>query len=345
MIKVEDIFTTANNSKIKKFTLTNKNNISIDLINYGAAVISFKVPDKNGNIIDIVLSHKTFEQFESSKTYFGTIVGRYANRIKNGKFNINGTVYKLNRNFGNNHTHGGNIGFDKKLWDYEINGDKVVFSLLSEDMDEHYPGNLKVKVSYQLTDENALEICYEAISDKDTIVNLTNHSYFNLNGHNNGHILDHELKINATTIAKSDEDFVPNGEIENIENTIFDFSEFKRIGTNINDALLKNRNGYDHCYNLNINNITEAAIVKSKISGIILTVETTKPALQFYTGNDLHSIEGQKDDCYYKRYSGLCLETQYPPNGINTGKAPVLKASEKYIQRTIYRITMSEDMS
>jgi aldose 1-epimerase len=184
-----------------------------------------------------------------------------------------------------------------------------------------------------------LEIEYEAISDKDTIVNLTNHSYFNLNGHNSGNILEHILRINATEIAKNDEEFIPNGEIQNIENTIFDFTNFKKIGTNINDDILKNRNGYDHCYIINANGLTEAAVVKSEKSGIILTCFTTKPAIQLYTANDLNSMDDQKDGCYYKRYGGLCLETQYPLNGINTGKAPILKANERYLHKTIYNIS------
>ena len=236
---------------ITLYTLTNKNGLKAEIINYGGTVVSLYVPDKNGNMADVVLGYDNLQDYLDRSPFFGCLIGRYANRLEGASFELNGITYTLNKNEGNNQLHGGIKGFDKKVWDARIlPGNALELSLFSPDMDENYPGNLEARVIYRLTDENALEIEYYAAADKDTIVNLTNHSYFNLSGHDSGPGLDHELKIDADFYTPINSECLPTGEILSVKNTPFDFTQFKRIGDGLSDSYdneqMKFGSGYDH---------------------------------------------------------------------------------------------------
>ncbi|MEE2616835.1 MAG: aldose epimerase family protein, partial [Bacteroidota bacterium] len=244
--------TLKNGTVVYKYTLENKIGTKVSIITYGGIITNLKTFNKSGALEDIVLGYNSLEEYTKESPYFGAIVGRYGNRISKGKFSINGKEYNLARNDGQNHLHGGNIGFDKVIWDATTQIDKnsasLILSYTSRDMEEGYPGNLETKVIYTLNNENSIEVLYEAITDKPTIINLTQHSYFNLSGDFSESILDHEVKINANAFLPVDKTLIPTGEIVNVESTPFDFREFKRIGKDID---LKNEqliigNGYDH---------------------------------------------------------------------------------------------------
>lgn len=329
------------------YSLINSKGVKAEISNYGGIVASIYVPDRNGKPEDVVLGYKSLEGFQKQDAYFGAIVGRHANRVEDSVFELNGVSYKLASNDGKNHLHGGKCGFDKKLWDAKTLSDSGKESLelkyLSRDGEENYPGNLEVKVIYTLTDENALVIDYYAETDKDTVVNLTNHSYFNLGGHDSGNALKHELMINADFFTPISNQCIPTGEIKSVKGTPMDFTALRPIGEGIavNDEQIRCGNGYDHNWVLKVSgeNPEKAAELYHPESGRVMEVYTTKPGVQFYSGNFMSGNDKHKDGAIYTNRGGLCLETQYFPNAMKYRHfpSPILKAGELYHHTTIYK--------
>ena len=326
------------------YKLTGKNNMEVEIMSYGGTVVSIKVPDRNGKIADVVLGYYHLDGYLTNSPYFGCIVGRYGNRIANGKFPLEDYQVTLDLNDGPNpnHLHGGLVGFDKVVWDARIIEETTLqFSYLSKDGDQGYPGNLKVEVTYSLTDNQGLKIEYRAETDKTTVVNLTNHAYFNLIG--SGSILDHEVMINADHFTPVNDKLIPTGEIRTVKGTPMDFTNSFKIGARIDqaDQQLQYAGGYDHNWVLNREKegVILGARAVEQVTGRVLEVYTTEPGIQFYTGNFLDgTIKGKNDQIYYKRY-GFCLETQHYPDSPNQPNFPttVLKPGEKYSTTTIYQ--------
>lgn len=343
---------TAEGESVDIFTLCNKSGMVAKITNFGGIVVSLLVPDKNGKLDDVVLGYDKLDGYLKNKggPYFGAIIGRYANRIKNSCFEINGVVYNVAKNEGDNHLHGGVIGFDKVVWQAEIikEQDEVLqLSYTSKDGEEGYPGNLNVKVTYTLTNDNALEINYFAVSDKDTVVNLTNHSYFNLSGHGSGNILKNEVMINADKFTVNDKESIPTGEIRSVNGTPMDFTKRTLIEEKLfseYDQIVFG-NGYDQNWALNVSGEKpeKAAEVFDASSGRIMEVYTTKPGIQLYTGNYIDESQWCKDGAIYGKYSGLCLETQYFPNWLKYKNFPtaILMAGDEYNHTTIYKFSLS----
>jgi aldose 1-epimerase len=338
----------ADQSAIDLFTLTNAQGMEARIMTYGGTVVSLKVPDRAGKMGDVVLGHDTLEGYLKNNPYLGSIIGRYGNRIAKGRFSLGGHAYTLAKNDGGeNHLHGGIRGFDKVVWKAkEIrNKDGVGLALtyLSKDGEEGYPGNLAVTVVYTLTNQNELKIEYSATTDKETVVNLTNHSYFNLAG--SGSILNHEVMINADRFNPVDKGLIPTGELRSVKGTPMDFTTPTAIGARINqqDEQLVLGKGYDHNWVLNrTGDALELAVrVVEPSSGRVMEVHTTEPGVQFYTGNFLDgSIKGKGGHAYEQR-SAFCLETQHFPNSPNQPKFPstVLKPGQKYTSATAYKFS------
>lgn len=330
--------------QVQLFTLSNENGMEVSITNYGGIVTSVRVPDKDGNIENVVLGFDDLEQYKSGHPFFGAIAGRYANRIANGQFELNGEVYELATNDGENHLHGGVEGFDKKVWDAEVNADEnsVALNYLSPDGEEGYPGNLDVTVIYTLTDDNELKIEYEATTDKPTVVNLTNHSYFNLSGDTSQGILDHKLTINADRYTPVDEGLIPTGELRSVEGTPFDFTEAETVGARI-DSIPP---GYDHNFVLNNpdSGIRQIAVVEHEESGRVMEVYTDQPGVQLYTGNFLDGSLTDRQGNPIEQYAALCLETQTFPDSPNKPDFPsaVLNPDEIYQTTTIYQFGIVE---
>ncbi len=333
-------------TRIDVFTLTNSQGLSAKVITYGATLISLKTPDRNGKFADIVLGHKNLENYIKRETnpYFGSTIGRYANRIARGRFVLDGKEFKLSINDGENHLHGGTNGFDRKVWKSEpFREEKAVgvkFTYFSRDGEEGYPGNLTCSVTYRLTEENELILNYFAITDKPTHVNLTNHSYFNLKGEGNGTILDHELLINAEHFTPVDKELIPTGEIKPVKGTPWDFTEPKIIGKYID----KVEGGYDHNFVLKggEKELKLATRLYEPESGRMLEIFTTEPGIQFYSGNFLDGSITGKSGKPYPKYGGLCLETQHFPDSPNKPHFPstVLRPGEKYESLTVYKFSI-----
>ena len=309
---------------VEIYTLKSKA-VEVRIMTYGGIVVSLKAPDKSGKVSDIVLGYDTLEGYLSgNKAYFGAIVGRYANRIAKGRFTVDGVSYQLPTNDGPNALHGGTRGFDKLVWKAKQIPNGVELSHVSPDGDMGYPGTLTARVRYTLQ-ENTLRIEYTATTDKATVVNLTNHSYFNLHGQGNGTILDHELKINASHYTPVDPTLIPTGEIAPVEGTPFDFRKMTTIGARINesDEQLKRAKGYDDNWVLdNQGQFAKAAELYDPSSGRVLQVWTDQPGIQFYTGNFLDgTIKGKNGNVYPYR-SGMCLETQHYPDSPNQKSFP-----------------------
>ena len=338
---------------IRLFTLSNESGVKVDVTNYGATVTSIVVPDREGNMSDVALGYGSVEQYMNAvvRPYFGSIVGRYGNRIAEGRFTIDGKEYQLAINDGPNHLHGGHIGFDKVVWDAKIDDQGgVVFSYLSKDGDQGYPGNLNVSVRYALTEENELLIEYRAETDKATHVNLTNHTYFNLAGEGNGTILDHELRILGEQFTPVDSGLIPTGELKSVKGTPFDFTKAKRIGKDIdkNNQQLKYGGGFDHNWvlseELNEEGLRLAATLYEPDSGRFMEVFTEEPGIQFYSGNFLDGRLTGKSGREYVQRSGLCLETQHYPNSPNQSDFPstLLRPEDVYETRTVYKFSVKE---
>lgn len=328
------------------YTLTNNRGVEVQIMTYGGAVVVLKVPDRNGKIEDVVLGYDNLEGYLKNNPHFGGIIGRYGNRIAKGKFSLNGREYSLARNNGENHLHGGLKGFDAVIWTAkEIRSKDTVglsLSYVSKDGEEGYPGNLSVTVVYTLTENNELKIDYAATTDKDTIVNLTNHSYFNLGGGDS--VLNHEVMINAGRFTPVDAGLIPTGELRSVKGTPMDFTRPTAIGARIDqrDEQLVLGKGYDHNWVLNGKGaLALAARVFEKATGRVMEVYTTEPGVQFYTGNFLDgSIKGKGGKVYPQRY-GFCLETQHFPDSPNKRNFPstVLKPGQKYATTTIYKFS------
>lgn len=331
------------------YTLKNSKGAYAEITNFGGIVVSIFVPDKDGKLEDVVLGYDKLESYEKKGPYFGALIGRYANRIGKARFELNGIEYKVGQNEGENHLHGGFLGFDKKVWAAEIvnkdGNEALELTYFSEDGEEGYPGNLSVKVTYTFTGENELILDYYAVSDKDTVVNLTNHSYFNLSGHASGNILDHKLMIKADKFTVTDKYSIPTGELASVEGTPMDFRKMKPIGRD-NSADFEQivfTKGYDHNWALNTDGeLSEKAceVVDDK-TGRIMEVYTTKPGVQLYTANFLAGEEIGKGGVPYYKNAALCLETQYYPDSVNQMDFPsaVLRAGEEYKHTTVYKFS------
>lgn len=327
--------------QVDLFVLENDNDITIKITNFGGAVTHLLVPDKNGNTGDVVLGFDKLENYLGEHPFMGVIVGRYANRIAHGKFTLNGKEHRLLVNNGPNHLHGGGEGFDKKLWK-ATSGEKngIVFLRLtytSLDLEEGYPGNLITDVTYSLNNENEFIIEYNARSNRDTIINLTNHSYFNLNIQK-GEILDHFLKLDCSAYTPVNEFSIPTGEIKAVKSTPFDFTGEKTIGQDFSQL----GNGYDHNFVIDKDpgEFKWFAKVREEESGRILQVGTTEPGVQLYTANYVKDIEGKNGIVYQPQYA-FCLETQHFPDSPNKPGFPpvILRAGEHYFQKTVYKFS------
>jgi aldose 1-epimerase len=327
------------------YTLTNKNGVEAQITNYGGTVVSLKVPDRNGKLDDVVLGYDNLEGYAAGKAYIGSTVGRYANRIAHAAFTLDGVTYALAKNDGDNHLHG---GFNKRLWTAKDvsgpAGQALELTYLSKDGEESFPGNLSVKVVYALTDKNELKIDYTATTDKDTVLNLTNHAYFNLAGQGNGDILQQQLMITADRFTPVDATSIPTGEIRSVKGTPFDFTTATAIGARIDqeDQQLKLGHGYDHNWVLSSEPraLSLAAQAYDPHSGRMLEVLTTEPGIQFYTGNFLDGIQGRNGKVYNRRYA-FCLETQHFPDSPNHPNFPstVLKPGQRFQSTTVYKFS------
>jgi aldose 1-epimerase len=318
-------------------------------MNYGGIILSIRVPDRKGQLADIVLGHETLEGYIPNPPFLGAVVGRYANRIANGTFTLDGKKYELPKNDGPNTLHGGLKGFDKVTWDGEPLKGKtgVAFSYLSKDGEEGFPGNLKVKVTYTLTDSNELVIDYEAKTDKATPVNLSQHSYFNLAGEGSGDILIHEVMLNADRFTPVDKNLIPTGELRPVKGTPFDFTAPTKIGARIDDSyeqLVLGR-GYDHNWVLNRKSNDKGLVLAARVyeptSGRVLEVSTDQPGVQFYTGNFLDGTVTGKQGHVYKHRYGFCLETQHYPDSPNHPDFPstILETGETFRSQTVFKFS------
>jgi aldose 1-epimerase len=328
------------------YTLTNAKGMTVKITNYGGIVTHLLAPDRNGKIEDIVLGYDSLAGYLKETPYFGALVGRYGNRIAKGKFTLDGKTYTLATNNGPNHLHGGLVGFDKVLWTVADTTAPNVLKLryLSKDGEEGYPGNLSVEVTYTLTDENVLRIDYRAATDQPTVVNLTNHTYFNLTGNTRRDILDHELAIKAGRFVPVDKTLIPAGPLKPVQNTPFDFTTPHKIGERINadDEQIRFGGGYDHCWVFDQpatgTQLATVAEAYEPTSGRTLQVRTTEPAVQFYSGNFLDGTITGKGGVMYKHRYGFCLETEHYPDSPNRPDFPsvVLRPGQEYRTSTEY---------
>jgi len=343
--------TTADGQAVDLYTLTNKNGMEVSITNYGGTVVSLKAPDNQGKMDDIVLGYDKIADYEAGKNYFGAIIGRYGNRIGKAKFSIGKSNYTLAKNNGENTLHGGNVGFNKRVWTAKDvsapTGKALQLTYLSKDGEEGFPGNLECKVVYTLTEQNSLKIEYSATTDKETVVNLTNHSYFNLAGQGSGDVLQHHLLLHADRFTPVDAGLIPTGELRPVKGTPFDFSTPTAIGARIDkdEEQIKLGMGYDHNFVLSrgIKNgaLALAAVVHEPKTGRVLEVWTTEPGVQFYTGNFLDGTGTGKGGKPYARRNAFCLETQHFPDSPNHPAFPstLLKPGAHYHTTTVYKFS------
>jgi aldose 1-epimerase len=342
---------TADGSSVEEYTLNNST-MEVRIITYGGAITSLRVPDRKGQQLNVVLGFERLENYLTDSPFFGCITGRYANRIANAKFTLNGTEYKLSANDGTGHLHGGFKGFDKKIWKAkEVRTDKEVgveLSYISPDGEEGFPGNLNTTVTYTLNASNELSINYKATTDKATVLTLTNHSYFNLAGEGSGTIFDHELMLNADHYTPVDSAAITTGELAKVEGTPLDFRSSQRIGERIhsNHQQMVYGRGYDHNWVINRKNPKDgelllAARLFEPTSGRILEVLTTEPGIQFYSGNFINGTLVGTSGKTYRQSDGLCLETQHYPDSPNQPNFPstVLNPGETYDTTTVFRFS------
>jgi aldose 1-epimerase len=342
---------TSEGVSVYRYVLTNNKGVEAVVISYGATLVSLKVPDRNGKAADIVLGYDNLDAYEQGKSYFGATIGRYGNRIARGEFTLDGTVFRLPKNDGPNSLHGGMRGFNKRVWTAvdrsRADAQVLELSYTSADSEEGYPGTLKVKVTYTLPAETSeLRIDYTATTDKDTVVNLTNHSYFNLSGDLSKEIVDHQLLLRAPQFTPVDSTLIPTGELRAVRGTPFDFTKPTVIGARINqdDEQLKFGKGYDHNWVLEKAEKTGlrlAAEVFEPTNGRVLQVLTTEPGIQFYSGNFLDGTAKGKGGQLYAHRTGFCLETQHFPDSPNHPNFPstVLKPGETYRTSTVLRFS------
>ena len=348
-ITKESFGKTTDGESVDLYTLTNRNGMEAKITNYGAIVTTLTAPDRNDKYDDVVLGFNDLDSYLKGHPYFGAIVGRYGNRIAKGRFTLNGTEYKLAVNNGENHLHGGIKGFDKVVWTATSMktklGPAVSLTYVSKDMEEGYPGTLTAKVVYTLTNNNELRIDYTVTTTKDTVSNLTHHSYFNLAGEGSGDILGHVMMLNASRFTPTDAGSIPTGELRAVKGTPFDFLKPTAIGARIDqdDEQLKFGGGYDQNWVVNgrMGVLRQAASVYESTSGRVMDVWTTEPGIQFYTGNFIDgTLTGKSGKIYQKRF-GFCLETQHFPDSPNHPKFPTttLRKGATYRSTTIYRFS------
>lgn len=335
---------TAEGEKVDLYTLTNPNGMEAAISTYGGIVVSLKTPDRSGKLGDVVLGFDDLKGYLGASPYFGALVGRYGNRIAKGKFSLDGVEYTLAKNNGENSLHGGLRGFDKRVWTAkEVSPESLELSYFSKDGEEGYPGNLSATVTYTLTDNNELKIDYSATTDKDTVLNLTNHSYFNLAGEGEGDILGEMVMINADRFTPTDSGLIPTGELRSVEGTPFDFRKPHAIGERINstDEQIVMAKGYDQNFVLNRtgNGLELAARVTDPKTGRVMEVLTTQPGLQFYSSNFLDGTIHGKGGKVYGPRAAFCMETQHFPDSPNHPSFPSteLKPGERYQTTTMYR--------
>ena len=339
--------TLSDGREVNAFVLKNARGMSVQILDLGGVIASIKVPDSSGNFADVTTGFDYPQPYLDGAGYMGAIVGRYANRISGGKFSIDGIDYSLAKNNGDNAIHGGLVGFDKKIWDVELlvglHDSKLKLSTFSPDGEEGYPGRVEVSVTYTLNDQNQLTIDYSATSDKATIINLTNHAYFNLDGHQAGSILEHEVMLNANHFTPIDESSIPTGVILDVAGTPLDFRQRKAIGLDIEseDRQMTFGSGYDHNFVINHSepgSVSLAAEVYSPNSGRVMKVYTDQPGVQFYTGNFLNGTLVGKEGAVYGRRSAFCLETQHFPDSPNKPMFPstILQPGDQFASRTIF---------
>lgn len=349
-ISKESFGTTNDSIPVDKYILKNEKGMEISIITYGGIITNWTAPDKNGNYNDIVLGFDSIEKYQMPGVpFFGALIGRYGNRIAKAKFSLDGTEYTLAANDGQNHLHGGTKGFDKVVWNAsEETTDStasLVLTYLSKDMEEGYPGNLQTKVTYTLDNNNELTVLYEATTDKKTVVNLTQHTYFNLSGDFSKNILDTEMTINADAYLPVDATLIPTGELRPVAGTPFDFREPKALGKDIEaeNEQLKRGGGYDHCWVLNNQNegIRLAATAHDPQTGRVLKVYSDEPGIQLYTGNFLDGTLPSKQEGNYGHRTGFCLETQHYPDSPNQPEFPstVLNPGETYKTTTSFKFS------
>lgn len=352
-ITAKSFFTIDTGEKAFLYTLKNARDVEVGISSFGGAIVSVLVPDRNGGFADVVLGFDDYEGYKSKTYYLGAMIGRCCNRIGKGRFSLNGKTYQLALNDnGENHLHGGQMGLESKLWDCEIIKDGTDQSLRMQtscaDGEENYPGKLDIEVICSLTDRNELILHYRAVSDADTLCSLTNHSYFNLEGHDSGTILDHELKVYAGLFTETDSESIPTGKVLPVEGTPMDFRELHKIGERIEeeDEQLRYGKGYDHNWVLSTGNkqMGLAAELYAPKSGRLLSCFTDKPCIQIYTGNYIDGTHKGKGGYYYPRRSGIALETQFAPDAVNHPEwdGPVLKAGEVYDYTTIYQFDIKK---
>ena len=336
----------ANGEMIGLYRIENKTGASVTIGSLGGTIMSVVVPDRDGNMTDVVLGYRHISGYQQATTFMGALIGRCGNRIADGKIVVDGKEYQLaQNNLGTNHLHGGTCGFDKQIWEVQVEGDALKLHLTSPDLEENYPGNLEVDVTYTFDDENCLTITYDAVSDRDTVCNLTNHVYFNLAGHDSGSVEDQFVKLYADAYLPVNEKLIPTGELRPVAGTPFDFREAKRIGQDISreDEQLKLGGGYDHNFVLNQpegETMWDVAEAYSEKTGISLRCRTTQPGVQFYTGNNIKPGQPpMKDGADYRKRHGFCLETQNFPDAIHHENFPdaILRAGETYHHVTTYQ--------
>ncbi|MGB2629595.1 MAG: aldose epimerase family protein [Candidatus Acidiferrum sp.] len=350
-IQLSDFGKTKDGQAVYRYVLSNKNDVRVAIITYGADLVSLKVPDRDGRTADIVLGYDSIDGYEQDRSYFGATIGRYGNRIAGGQFTLDGTVFHLPKNDGPNCLHGGTRGFNKRLWTAvdrsRPDAQVLELSYTSQDGEEGFPGTLKVSVTYSLlADSNELRIDYSATTDKDTVVNLTNHSYFNLSGVSAQEILNHRLLLHALEFTPVDSTLIPTGVLRAVRDTPFDFTQQTAIGSRIDqhDEQLKFGKGYDHNWVLERTakgGLQPAAEVFEPASGRVLQVLTTEPGIQFYTGNFLDGSVRGKSGQFYAYRTGFCLETQHFPDSPNHPNFPstILKPGQEYRSTTVLRFS------
>jgi aldose 1-epimerase len=347
-IKKEKFGVLKDGTKIDLYVLKNKNGMTAKITNYGANLTELHVPDRQGSDADVVLGFDTLEEYTDNTSSFGSVVGRYANRIAKASFELNGTEYKLDANNGENSLHGGFHRYNTRVWKGEMKetkrGAEVILKLMSPDKDQGYPGNLEIVYTYVLTEENELMMEYYAKCDQDTVVNLTNHSYFNLAGHNSGTVLNHKVWIDSDYFTPvSDKAAIPTGEIRPVKGTPMDFNEPKTIGRDIDSDYeqVVYGNGFDHNWVLKTSkgNFGKIAELIEENSGRVMEVYTDMAGVQFYTGNFLDGSRKGKGGYAYGQRAGACFETQYYPDSVHHDNfpSPVLRAGEEYRTSTVYK--------
>lgn len=342
-IEVRDFAKTADGRAVCLYRMTNRSGAYVEVLDYGCTLHKICVPNRDGALVDVCLGYDTMAEYEAMDGYLGAFIGRHANRIGKGRFELNGREYSLAVNNGPNHLHGGMIGFDKAVWNCAVASDRLIFTRTSPDGEEGYPGTLNCTVCYAFSEDGALSLTYDATCDADTVINLTNHCYFNLSGHDSGYVGDQTLRVDADEFTENDSDCLPTGKVFSVEGTPFDFRVEKTIGRDIeaDDINLKNGSGYDHNFILRGEGLREVAKMHSEKTGITMTVETTQPGIQVYSANFLTERNG-KGGCTYQPRHALCLETQHFPDAVHHANFPsaILKKGEAYHQVTVYRFSV-----